>query len=156
MLTMASCGQSGTAEGSTTAAAETTTTEAATAAAQPEETTAATTTTTAAETEAPADDELIEGFFEPGAYAAVKDGEIKAFYIFDDSTSGRTEMFSGIGGTPFSYEQNFDEVTFHFGGPDDTTIMKVHKDDYLYTVGTFGSTAKIVKNNAIFYAAKAY
>lgn len=137
MLTMVSCGQSGTASGTTTTAVETTTTSAATTAAQSEETTTTTTTTAAAETEASADNELTEGFFTPGAYAAVKDGEVKAFYIFEDATSGRTEMFDGRGGTPFSYEQNFDEVTFHFGSPDDTTIMKVHKDDYLYTVGTF-------------------
>jgi len=136
MLAMASCGQSGTEESTTTTAADTTTT-----AAQSEETTTTTTTAeTTAEAEAvvPDDDsELTEGFFEPGAYAAVKDGEIKAFYIFEDDTYGHTEMFDGSGGTPFSYEQTFDEVTFHFGSPDDTTIMKVHKDDYLYTVGTY-------------------
>ncbi len=137
VLTMASCGQSGTAAGTTTAS-ETTATTAETAAAQSEETTTAATTASEAETEVPADDgDPDEGFFQPGAYAAVKDGEIRAFYIFEDATTGRTEMFDGRGGTPFTYEQTFDEVTFHFGSPDDTTIMKVHKDDYLYTVGTY-------------------
>ena len=136
-LALASCGQNNapaatSADTTTTTAAQTTEAEAETSA----DTEAASEATE--DTEAPTDDEdITEGYFSPGVYAATKDGVIKSLYYFDDASAGHTENFDGIGGVPFSYEQNFDEVTFHFGGPDDTTKMSVHPDEYLYPVGKF-------------------
>ena len=145
MIAASSCGQNSTpaasASDTSAAAADTTTTEAAAAAQEPG---------TSSETEAPAetsagetdDDEPDGGYFDPGLYAAVKDGVIDTLYYFDDETSGHTEKFDGIGGVPFSYEQTFDEVTFHFGSPDDTTVMPVHPDEYGYTVGNLGDSGE--------------
>ena len=138
VLALASCGQNNapaaTSADTSAAPAETTTEKAA-----ETEASAETTETSEEVTDKPEDSDegITQGYFDPGVYAAVKDGVIESLYYFDDAAGGHTENMDGIGGVPFSYEQNFDEVTFHFGGPDDTTKMSVHPDDLGYTVGKF-------------------
>ncbi len=140
LLAMSSCGQKNTSGASTSEAAASvsaTETTSATEEAKTDDTTKADSTTAAEENTADSGDTASEGYFSKGIYAAVKNGEIDSLYYFEDAASGHTETFDGNSGLPFSYEQNFDEVAFHFGSPDDTSKMSVHPDDKGYTVGKF-------------------
>lgn len=138
-MLMASCGQNGTGNGTATAApTETAAQAAATEAAS--ETTAdiSEITNTTPESVSPENDSEPEGgYFQTGLYAAVKDGTVQSLYYFDSKTEGHIDNFDGKTSTPFTYEQNFDEVTFHMFSADDNTKMSVHPDELAYTVGKF-------------------
>lgn len=72
--------------------------------------------------------------FKKGVWAAKKDGEIVSYFIFTDESNGRKEDAEGMGGVPFTCEQNGIEVMFHFGDPDDNTKATFSLGD---TTGVF-------------------
>ena len=72
--------------------------------------------------------------FKKGVWAAKKDGTIASYFIFTDESNGRMEDADGMGGVPFTCEQNGIEVMFHFGDPDDNTKATFSLGD---TTGVF-------------------
>lgn len=139
-LLIASCSQNGTASNTTADASKETAAQ--TSATEPASETSAdvseiTNTTTPASSEPDDDEELTDGYFQTGLYAAVKGGTVHSLYYFDSENEGHIDNFDGNTSTPFTYEQNFDEVTFHMFSADDNTKMSVHPDELAYTVGKF-------------------
>ncbi len=81
-------------------------------------------------------------YFEEGVYAAYQNGRISDYYVFDSSQRGHTQSADGIGGVPFSCEQEDERIIFHMGGVEDTTIMNVSTDTSGNLVGTFEGSNK--------------
>ena len=59
--------------------------------------------------------------FNKGVWAASKDGKVDTYFVFYDEMNGTTLKADGMGGTPFTCEQNGLNVLFHFGSADDNT-----------------------------------
>ncbi len=76
-------------------------------------------------------------FFTKGVYEAYKDGELAWYYYFYDEESGRTENASEGTGLGFACEQKEDEIIFHMGSVDDTTVMKMIRDDENHISGSY-------------------
>ncbi len=84
-----------------------------------------------------------------GAVYAAYSGEdlykVTSYYVFDSETSGHTETTDGITGVPFSYEQNVDDIVFHFGSADDTSEAKFGWDTGAYpTLAFTGDNAETI------------
>ncbi len=73
-------------------------------------------------------------------YAAYNEDEqynVLNYYIFNDETSGSTQTHDGVSGVPFTYEQNGDDLIFHFASADDTTEAKYSWNEGAYPMITF-------------------
>ena len=98
--------------------------------------------TKAAETTAAAADESTTPayVFSKGVWLLTSESGAGTYYIFDDEKGGHTERDDGTGGVPFSCEQDGWNITFHFGGPDDTTKAVCSEGDasitFTYEDGT--------------------
>ncbi|MCR5405028.1 MAG: hypothetical protein K6E91_14600 [Butyrivibrio sp.] len=99
-------------------------------------------------------------------YAAYKGDDlynISEYYIFDSETSGSTQTSDGLSGLPFSYEQNGEDITFHFGSSDDTQEARFSWKEGSYPALTFTKDNETVQllclgncDPATFDAAKYY
>ena len=78
--------------------------------------------------------------FNRGVWLFTAESGEGTYYIFDDDKSGHTDRADGTGGVPFACEQDGWNITFHFGGPDDTTQAVVAAGDasitFTYEDGT--------------------
>ena len=80
--------------------------------------------------------------FSKGVWLFSDDDTTGTYFIFDDETSGHTERADNTGGVPFSCEQDGWNITFHFGGPDDTTKAAVSEGDAIVTFTYEDGTTK--------------
>ena len=67
--------------------------------------------------------------FRKGVWLLTAEDSIDTYYIFTDEKSGYTARADGTGGVPFACEQDGWNITFHFGGVDDTTKAVVSSGD---------------------------
>ena len=72
--------------------------------------------------------------FTKGVWAASKDGSVDTYFVFYDEANGTTMKADGMGGTPFTCEQDGLNITFHFGSADDNTTAVFKEGD---AEGTF-------------------
>ena len=83
-----------------------------------------------------------------GVYAAYKGEDlynVDSYYIFENETSGSTQTPDGLSGLPFTYEQNGEDIVFHFGSADDTSEAKFGWDIVSYPTLTFsGENAETI------------
>lgn len=73
-------------------------------------------------------------------YAAYKGDDlynVSSYYVFDSETSGSTQTPDGISDVPFTYEQNGENITFHFGSADDTSEAKFSWNEGSFPTITF-------------------
>ncbi len=63
--------------------------------------------------------------------------DVNSYFVFDNETDGHTETTDGVSGLPFTYEQNADEITFHFASADDTSVAKFGNEIPSYPTLTF-------------------
>lgn len=89
---------------------------------------------TAAATTDEMEDVANANLFTRGVWSASIDGKVDTYFVFYDDASGRTERADGTGGVPFTCEQSYLDVVFHFGSPDDVTNAKFSTGD---NTGTF-------------------
>ena len=67
--------------------------------------------------------------FEKGVWKFTSETGTVTYFVFNDATSGHTELADGLGGVPFACEQDGWNITFHFGGVDDTSKAVVSEGD---------------------------
>ena len=63
-----------------------------------------------------------DNVFTKGVWLFTSESGAGTYYVFTDENTGHTERDDGTGGIPFACEQDGWDITFHFGGVDDTTL----------------------------------